>query len=71
MPFDKVCALLRAQMGVEAPITMEPNILTDLGLDSVDLAELVILVEEEFNLEPAAGAEDIRTVGQLVRFIEK
>jgi acyl carrier protein len=58
-------------MGVEAPITMETNILTDLGLDSVDLAELVILVEEEFNLEPAAGAEDIRTVGQLVRFIEK
>jgi len=71
MTFDRICELLRAELGVDAPVTMDTNIRADLGLDSVDLAELVLLVEEEFNLEPDAEAADICTVGQLVRYIEK
>ena len=71
MVFDKVCELIRSQLGITGDITADTDIVTDLGVDSVDLAELVVLVEEEFALPPTVRAtQEIHTVGQLVSLIE-
>jgi len=71
MVFEKVCELIRSQLDISGDIAMETNIIEDLGVDSVDLAELVVIVEEEFALPPMArAAQDVRTVGQLVALIE-
>ena len=71
MVFEKVCELIRSQLDVSGEITMETNIIEDLGVDSVDLAELVVIAEEEFALPPMArAAQDVHTVGQLVALIE-
>ncbi|MGI6028658.1 MAG: acyl carrier protein [Candidatus Heteroscillospira sp.] len=71
MIFERVCELIRSQLDVSGDITAGTDIIADLGVDSVDLAELVVLVEEEFSLPPTARAmQDIRTVGQLVALIE-
>lgn len=71
MVFGKVCDIIRSQLGIDGNITAETDILDDLGIDSVDLAELIVLVEEEFELPPMARAtQDIRTVGQLVTLVE-
>ena len=72
MVFEKVCELIRSQLDVSGHIDMETNIIEDLGVDSVDLAELIVLVEEEFALPPMANAiQDVHTVGQLVALIER
>ena len=72
MGFEKLCKLLSGQFGV-APdtITMETSLQDDLNADSLDLVELMMTVEEEFDVgeigeEAAAG---IRTVGDMVRLI--
>ncbi len=71
MVFERVCHLLRTQLDVSGEITADTDIVTDLGADSVDLAELIVLIEEEFALPPSVRAtQDIRTVGQLSAFIE-
>ena len=71
MVFERVCGLIRAQLDVSGEITADTDIVEDLGVDSVDLAELVVLVEEEFALPPTVRAtQDIHTVGQLVELIE-
>ena len=71
MGFERVCGLIRTQLDVSGEITADTDIVEDLGVDSVDLAELVVLVEEEFALPPTVRAtQDIHTVGQLVELIE-
>lgn len=71
--FTKVQALIVDQLGVsEKDVTMEANIRQDLGADSLDDVELVMALEEEFAMEiPDAEAEQLSTVGDIVRFIEK
>jgi acyl carrier protein len=69
---DKVKALIVEQLGVEEEdVKMESSFVDDLGADSLDIVELVMALEEEFELEiPDEDAEKIRTVGEAVKYIQ-
>lgn len=71
MVFDKVKKLIVEQLGVEEDdITMESSFIDDLGADSLDIVELIMALEEEFNLEiPDTEAEKITTVADAVNYI--
>jgi acyl carrier protein len=71
--FDKVKRIIVQQLGVEEnEVTAEASFVDNLGADSLDLVELVMAFEEEFELEiPDEEAEKIRTVGDAVKFIQE
>ena len=73
MAFDKVKALLVEQLDVEESIvTMEANIIDDLGADSLDIVDLVMTLEDEFDTEIAEDeVENLRTVGDIVKYLEE
>ena len=70
--FENVQSILVDQLGVEADsVTMEANFIDDLNADSLDIVELVMAMEQEFNISiPDEEAERIKTVGDAVRFIK-
>ena len=72
MVFEKVRDILVEQLDVEEDkVTMEASITDDLGADSLDVVDLVMSLEEEFDVEiPDDQVENIKTVGDLVRYIE-
>ncbi len=72
MTFDKVKALVAEQLNVdENEVTAEASILEDLGADSLDLVDLVMTLEEEFDVEiPDEAVQNIKTVGDIVKYIE-
>ena len=72
MVFEKVRELLVDQLDVEEDVvTMEANIQSDLGADSRDIVDLVMSLEEEFDCEiPDEEIENIKTVGDIVKYIE-
>ena len=72
MVFEKVKAILAEQFDIdEDSITMDTNIQDDLGADSLDVVDLLMSIEDEFEAEvPDEEIENIRTVGELVSFIE-
>jgi acyl carrier protein len=63
----KVRDILMEQLGVErAQITLDAEIMADLGADSLDMVEIAMKVEEAFNLTiPDETMEQVRTVGNL------
>jgi acyl carrier protein len=71
--FEKVKQIIVQQLGVEEDeVTMDASFVDDLGADSLDLVELVMAFEEEFETEiPDEDAEKIRTVGQAVKYIQE
>jgi len=71
--FEKVKAIISEQLGVdEADVTMESSFIEDLGADSLDIVELVMALEEEFDIViPDEDAEKIRTVGDAVNYIKE
>jgi acyl carrier protein len=70
--FDKVKEIIIEQLGVtESSITMEASFIDDLGADSLDIVELIMALEEEFDLEiPDSDAEKVVTVGDVVEYIK-
>ena len=71
--FDKVKAITVEQLSV-APeyVKMESTFIDDLGADSLDIVELIMAFEEEFNTEiPDEVAEKIRTVKDAVELLDK
>lgn len=70
---DKVKSIIVEQLGVEEEdIKIEASFVDDLGADSLDIVELVMALEEEFDLEiPDEDAEKIRTVGEAVKYIQE
>ncbi len=71
--FDKVKEIVVEQLGVdEADVAIESTFIDDLGADSLDIVELIMAFEEEFNIEiPDEAAEKIKTVKDAVDYIEK
>ncbi len=71
--FEKVKAIIVEQLGVtEATVTMEASFIDDLGADSLDIVELIMALEEEFDIEiPDADAEKVVTVGDVVDYIKE
>jgi len=72
MVFEKIRAILAEQLDVaEDEITMESSIAEDLGADSLDVVDLIMSIEDEFDLEvPDTEVENIKTVGDVVNYIE-
>jgi len=67
----KIRGLVAEQLGVDIEsLTPEANILEDLGADSLDVVELVMAIEEEFDIEiPDEDAESMRTLGDVERYV--
>ena len=72
MVFEKVKSILIDQLDVEEEkVTLEASIADDLGADSLDVVDLVMSLEEEFDVEiPDEEVENIKTVGDIVKYIE-
>ncbi|NLI00278.1 MAG: acyl carrier protein [Chthonomonadales bacterium] len=71
--FERVRKIVadRLDKGVEE-VTNEAAFMEDLGADSLDVVELVMALEEEFDIEiPDEEAEEIKTVGDAVKYIEE
>lgn len=71
--FGKVKEIVVEQLGVdEEEVTEQASFVDDLGADSLDIVELVMALEEEFDLEiPDEDAEKIVTVGDAVNYIKE
>ena len=71
--FEKVKAIVVDQLGVdEADVSMESTFIDDLGADSLDIVELIMAFEEEFDVElPDDVAEKIKTVSDTVTYIDQ
>ncbi|WP_448382748.1 acyl carrier protein [Desulfosoma sp.] len=69
----KVVEIIANQLGVEKDvITPQAHVVDDLGADSLDVVELIMALEEAFDLEiPDEEAEKIRTVQDIYDYIEK
>ena len=71
MEFDKLKKAIADVLNVDTEeITMETTFMEDLGADSLDIFQIVMAIEEEFNMEiPAEKVEHITTVGEAVNLI--
>ena len=71
--FEKVREIIADKLSInEDEITMDSSFLEDLNADSLDIVELIMAFEEEFNIEiPDDVAEKIKTVQDTVDYIEK
>ena len=71
--FEKVKETIIEQIVVtDTAVTMEASFIDDLGADSLDIVELIMALEEEFDMEiPDADAEKIVTVGDVVEYIKE
>jgi len=70
---ERVIEIVASQLGVDKEkITRESSFVNDLGADSLDIVELVMELEEEFDIDiPEDSADSIQTVGQAVDFLEE
>ena len=73
MIFEKVKSIIVDQLDVdEDKVTMTANIQDDLGADSLDIVDLVMSFEDEFDMEiPDDQVENIKTVGDVVKYVEE
>ncbi len=73
MVFEKIKNILAEQFDVEEKdnLTMETDIADDLGADSLDVVEVLMSIEDEFQVEiPDEEIENIKSIGDLVTYIE-
>jgi len=70
---DKVKSIIAEQLGVKPEeVTPAASFVDDLGADSLDTVELIMALEEEFNIEiPDEDAEKMKTVGDVIKYIEE
>ncbi len=72
MIFEKIKTILAEQLDADIDeMTMETNIARDLGADSLDVVELLMSIEDEFEVEiPDEEIENIKTIGDLTDYIQ-
>jgi len=72
MVFERVKEMIVEELSVEAEkVTMESRLAEDLGADSIDAVELIMNIEDEFEIQVSdEEAQNIKTVGDLVKYIE-
>lgn len=73
MEFERIKSVIVDQLGVEeSQVTPEASFVDDLGADSLDIVELIMGFETEFDIEiPDEAAEKISTVGDAVNYIKE
>ena len=71
--YDRMKKIIVEQLGVdEADVTPQASFVEDLNADSLDLVELIMSLEEEFNLEISdEDAEKIHTVGDALEYVQE
>ena len=71
--FAQVKEVLKSQLGIDyADIKLESNIMNDLGADSLDVVELIMEFEDEFNLEISdEDAEKLKTAEDILKYLNK
>ncbi len=69
---DKIKKIIEEQLGIEGhKIKEDASFIDDLGADSLDIVELVMAMEEEYNIEiPDEDAEKLKTVGDVVTYLK-
>lgn len=69
---EKIKSIIAEQLGVKPEeVTPQASFIDDLGADSLDTVELIMALEEEFNVEiPDEDAEKMTTVGDAIKYIE-
>ena len=72
MAFEKIKSIIAKNLSIsEEKVTMESDFVNDLGADSIDLVEIYMDLEDEFEMSiPDQELPNIKTVGDLVKFIE-
>lgn len=71
MIFEKIKAITAEQLGVDAStLTMETSFQEDLNADSLDLFQVIMELEDEFNIQ-IEDTDDIVTIGDAVKFIKE
>lgn len=72
MLFEKIRDVIVEQLGVEPDdVKLESSFIDDLGADSLDIVELIMALEEEFDMEiPDEDAEKLSTVNDVVEYIK-
>lgn len=70
---ERVIEIVASQLGVDKEkVTPQSSFVNDLGADSLDMVELVMELEEEFDIDiPEDSADKIETVGQAVAYLEE
>jgi acyl carrier protein len=73
MSFEKVKSILVEELDLDADeVTLESKIKEDLGADSLDMVDLIMSIEDEFDVKVAeSDAASIQTVGDIVNYIEQ
>lgn len=70
MIFEKIRGIVADQLGIEEEnITLETSFIEDLNADSLDLFQVIMELEDEFNVK-VEDVEKIKTVGDAVKFVE-
>ena len=72
MVFDKIKEIIANKIQVDADnITLETSLMRDLEADSLDAVEIIMGIEEEFDIEiPDSDAEGFQNVGDIARYVE-
>lgn len=73
MVFDKIKSIIVEQLGVEeSQVALETHLMKDLEADSLDAVEIIMAIEDEFDLEvPDEAAEKFQSVGDIVKYVEE
>ena len=73
MEFEKLKKIIAEVLNVDVEeITMDTTFVDDLGADSLDIFQIIMGLEEEFDIEiPDDQVENIKTVGDIVKYIEE
>lgn len=72
MTFERLKAIIMEQFNLdEEVVTMDADMLEDLGVDSLDVVDLIVIIAEEFDIEiPDEVVDNIKTVGDIVNYID-
>ncbi|WBW97652.1 acyl carrier protein [Oceanirhabdus sp. W0125-5] len=72
MIFEKVKEIIADQLGIDTEeIKMETKLIDDLGVDSLEIFEVIMSLEEEFEIEiPNEDVEGMKSVSEMVKYIE-
>ncbi len=73
MAFEKIREIIVEQLGVdESAVTMETHLMKDLEADSLDAVEIIMAIEDEFEIEvPDEDAEKFQNIGDIVKYVEE
>lgn len=73
MVFEKIRAIIMEQLSVdESLVTLDTNLMKDLEADSLDAVEIIMAIEEEYEIEiPDEEAEKFQVIGDIVKYVEE